>query len=187
MNNLVRIGCALVMGALLGGCVSNTVNSQVMAFHALPPSVQGKTFAVVPLPKQRGNLEFADYAGYVAGKLQSKGLLQASADKADYHVLLDWSIDGGRDQVSGVAHGKYWSRVDTDTVYRRQFSMVLADAAKARAGKVEQVYQAVAKSEGSSGSFSAISRCIMDAVLNDFPGNTGASRSVEIRARDCER
>ena len=75
----------------------------------------------------------------------------------------------------------------TTTIYTRQLTIVMADRSKSTADNFHTVYEANVVSAGSSGSFSTVSECLIDALFDDFPGESGRTRSVTMSADGCRR
>lgn len=102
MRYVVRAVFLVVAGVLLSAC-GTYVQTQVTAFHALPPGVAGKKFIMVPYKDQQDSLEWRSYSELVARKLESKGLIRSDQlSGADLAVFMVYAIDGGRKSVSAV-------------------------------------------------------------------------------------
>lgn len=97
----------------LGAC-AEPFQAQVSRFQVMPPP-QGQTFVVQAVnPRDRGGLEFSQYAGIVAQELRSKGYNEAaSPQSATFVVNIDYGVDNGQQKVystpgfGGFGYGGY--------------------------------------------------------------------------------
>jgi hypothetical protein len=87
--------------------------AKVSRFQAMP-AAQGQTYAIrSDNPRLDGGLEFQNYAGLVAQRLNSVGYTRAADEKsANLVVTLDYGVDRGREKVrsvpgSGFGYGGY--------------------------------------------------------------------------------
>lgn len=71
------------------------------AFHELD-AVKGSTFAMVPCPEQKADLEYRTYVKALASDLTKAGLLETNLSNAQYVVLMNYSIDKGKSEVSSI-------------------------------------------------------------------------------------
>lgn len=210
MPYVVRAVFLVVAGLLLGACGSY-VQTQVTAFHALPPGVAGKKFIMVPYKDQRDSLEWRSYSEMVARKLESKGLIRSDQlSGADLAVFMAYAIDGGRTSVSSVPmYGQTGGGTTTtttgyvgytpvygstytpptygitgyapveSTVYGRTLKITILDVpASYTQKKGVPVYEATATSAGSKGTLNLVMPAIVDGVFKDWPGPSGATRTV---------
>jgi hypothetical protein len=99
----------------LSACATG-FRADVSRFQAMPAPA-GQTFVIQAAdPRNRGGLEFSQYAGLVAQYLEGEGYRQAaSAEGATFVVELDYGVDSGRTQVystpgSGFGYRPYYSR-----------------------------------------------------------------------------
>ena len=86
----------------LGACAT-PFQANVSRFQAMP-AAQGQTYAIrSDNPRLDGGLEFQNYAGLVAQRLNSFGYTRASDEKsANLVVTLDYGVDRGREKVRSV-------------------------------------------------------------------------------------
>jgi Domain of unknown function (DUF4136) len=77
--------------------------AKVSRFQAMP-AAQGQTYAIhSDNPRLDGGLEFQNYAGLVAQRLNSFGYTRAADEKsANLVVTLDYGVDRGREKVRSV-------------------------------------------------------------------------------------
>lgn len=97
-NRFALLAAPLLMA--LGGCASN-FNANVSRFQAELPAPTGQTFAIVAEnPRNAGGLEFSQYAGLLAAKLQRIGYVPTgNPQTADLVVQFDYGVDQGRDRL----------------------------------------------------------------------------------------
>ncbi len=87
--------------ALLGlSACATGLPTQVSRFQAMP-APQGQTFVIQPAdPRNRGGLEFSQYADLVRQQLTRLGYVQApTPQSASFVVELDYGVDQGREKV----------------------------------------------------------------------------------------
>ena len=97
---LIKTALASLMLAALAACAT-PFNANVSRYSAALPAPQGQTFAIVADDQAlSGGLEFSQYAGIVAGKMQALGYAPAAnAAAADLIVRFDYGVDKGREQT----------------------------------------------------------------------------------------
>lgn len=94
MNKSWWAGFLAVVVLALGGCGQQAIDSNITVFHELPPSVAGKTVAVVAFPPElNDSLEFKAYRPLVEKYLMESGFEIASRDNADYVALFNFGFD----------------------------------------------------------------------------------------------
>ncbi len=73
--------------------------ADVSRFQELP-APQGQSFVVRAAdPADAGGLEFSQYASLIAGEMIELGYVQAQGSSADMTVLLDYSVDQGKERT----------------------------------------------------------------------------------------
>lgn len=108
---LIKAAVATLMLAALAACAT-PFNANVQRFSQALPAPQGQTFAIVADDQRlAGGLEFSQYAGLVANKLQNLGYSPAAnSGNADMIVRFDYGVDKGRDKVRRTAsHDPFWN------------------------------------------------------------------------------
>ena len=95
-----KTALATLMLAALAACAT-PFNANVSRYSAALPAPQGQTFAIVADDQAlSGGLEFSQYAGIVAGKMQALGYAPAASPAAaDLIVRFDYGVDKGREQT----------------------------------------------------------------------------------------
>jgi Domain of unknown function (DUF4136) len=98
-----RIKMLSIAALLALGACATPFKAQVNRFQAMP-APQGQSFAVIAAdPKLEGSLEFSQYAGLVAAKLETVGYrAAASPAAADLLVKLDYGVDAGKEKIRTV-------------------------------------------------------------------------------------
>jgi hypothetical protein len=83
----------------LGGCAT-PFKADVARFQTMP-APQGQTFFIEATdPRNRGGLEFSQYAALVAQRLAAQGYQPAtSRSSASLIVSLDYGVDSGREKI----------------------------------------------------------------------------------------
>lgn len=75
----------------------------------------------------------------------------------------------------------------TETLYDRVLEVDISDRAASTAERIEYVYQGRVSSAGSNNSFMVVSRCMFGALLGDFPGPSGTSKTAYDPVGECMR
>jgi len=207
---MLRIPIAIPLAAalFLSGCAS-TVTTQVTSFHQLADSLQGRRFVITPSPEQQTSLEFGTYANLVREALVSKGLVDAGAGRgaADLGVALSYGVtgstsgfrsgtggyagigagSGGGFSMSGVGIGigfPIGGGGATETQYQRnltvQIDRLTGAPSAGQAASGTRVFEAQAISEGESASLAPVMRAMVQAIFQEFPGPSGATRVVRV-------
>jgi hypothetical protein len=91
---------AVPAAALALSACATGLPTQVSRFQAMP-APQGQTFYIQSAdPRNRGGLEFAQYADMVARRLSQLGYVQApTPQSASFVVELDYGIDQGKQKI----------------------------------------------------------------------------------------
>jgi hypothetical protein len=102
MTRLSLVAKLLAPVALLslGACAATPFRADVSRFQALP-APQGQTFTIKAADAANdGGLEFGQYAGLVAAKMQGVGYVPAaSGAPADLTVTLGYGVDQGKERT----------------------------------------------------------------------------------------
>jgi hypothetical protein len=102
MSRLTVATLAVLASALLSGCATPRIQSDVAVFHQMTATVgSDATFAILPWRKENeDSLEFASYAQLVATYLRGKGLTVVEQGRpARYAVFFDYGVDDGRTET----------------------------------------------------------------------------------------
>ncbi len=83
----------------LSGCAATPFRADVSRFQQLPPA-QGQSFAIkAASAANEGGIEFGQYANLVSAEMQKLGYVPSTAAGADLTVLLDYSVDQGKERI----------------------------------------------------------------------------------------
>jgi Domain of unknown function (DUF4136) len=97
MKNKVATFLLPVAVLALGACAT-PFKADVSRFQELP-APQGQSFVVKAAdPADAGGIEFSQYAALIAGEMTELGYVAAQNGAADMTVLLDYSVDGGKER-----------------------------------------------------------------------------------------
>jgi hypothetical protein len=200
--------CAVVAFIVLVSACTSQIRTQVTRFNRMPAVGNGETFAVVPIESQASSLEWEQYAELVAHQLESKGYARvplSELSRAKYGVLFSYAVDRGRtvtaqvpvvNQIpgstttfsygsnSGIAYTQptysmNWEPA-TAILFSRGLELEIFDTQQiwASQGRSAPLFQAEARSAGSSGSLAPVMPAMIAAVFKDFPGKSGETISV---------
>lgn len=106
-----------------------------------------------------------------------------------YHSGYMNSLNGGT-SFSGTSYetptyGVVGAETKTATIYRRKLSLAITDIAKSTDGNVVDIFQGEVISEGTNKSFAAVSDCLINAMFEGFPGESGHSQNVRVPSASC--
>jgi hypothetical protein len=92
---------------------------------------------------------------------------------------------GNRATYSGTTtytpiYGVVGSGVGTRTEYKRVVRLEILDKAALAAGNIRKVYEGEVVSSGSTGQLSAVMPTLLQALFQDFPGESGQSKNVTL-------
>lgn len=189
---------AALAALLLAACVT-PFEGEVTTFHQWQHP-HGETIRIVPLDERKtGSLEFRQYAGLVAERLQQIGYSVVGPDQpARYVAWMDYAIDSGRTEVQswpsdtvwyhfnyGYYHDPFYyghyhppPQVYSYTVYTRSLS--LAIRATPDGGLGEVVYEGRVHSVGRSHRLEQIIPYMVAAMFTNFPGESGLTKLVTV-------
>lgn len=205
---LARWSVACLVGVVLCGCAAPQL-AQVTTFHRTEVAGQGwagKRFVIEPLAEQRDSLAFARYAEAVQAGLQKHGLVPV-ASLADAELAVRFQYDSastgttaGRDTSSRVSVGvgggyrTGWGigiglpiggASTVATYYRHQLQLFIHQVqAGAGASPVvgARLHESTLVTQSESAAIAPRMPGMIDALLADFPGQNGKTRTVEIPA-----
>lgn len=206
---LVRLAAACLLGVtVLSGCATPQ-QAQVTAFHRPEMGNQawtGKRFVIEPSAGQRDSLAFARYADSVRAGLQKHGMVPVPG-LADADLAVRFQYDSasigtteGRETNSRVSFGvgggyrAGWgigigvpiggsSRVAT--YYRHQLQLFIHQVQAGVGGTPvvgERLYESTLVTQSESAAIEPQVPGLIGALLAEFPGQNGKTRTVEIPA-----
>jgi len=195
---LPRFALAVACVFVLAGCASR-VRTQVTSYQQWPVDAAGALYRIVP-DTSANNLEFQAVAGMVRAQMGATGLVEAAHDQtARFQVHLQYQnpetevwaqryVDGFYPWFSpyfGV-HGRHfgwggsfwfppsWVTVPV-AVQKNRLTVTMTDTQRDHA----EVYRATAEHLGHT-PLIQVMPYLAQALFDDFPGNNGAVRQVEI-------
>lgn len=199
-----HIFSALVVALGLAACASpKYVVSDVTRHHSLPRAPSGETFAIVPVDdEQDESLAFDAYTAIVGQQLSGLGLRPFGGEQAtpDLVVTLAWSVEGPSADVNsrnsgfgyGFGYGSRYSHFgygygfpnDTRTRTRQMFvrtvELAIYDGNTYNTENPTRVFEGSAVSTGTNGQIDPVMPYIVQAIFEQFPGASGATRTVRI-------
>lgn len=170
----------------------------------------GKTFAIVAVnPDQEQSIAFRQLGDLINARLSSLGMRQYSGSAptgADYIATLDYDVLGPTPDVrtrggnfsfgfgysnyrrpfgygfGGYGGDPFWDYPTTDTrqMFTRRIELDLYRASTYTSGPKQRVFEGRAISTGTNGQIEPVMPYMLDAVLRDFPGQSGRSTTVSV-------
>ena len=87
----------------------------------------------------------------------------------------------GKDKDGNAIYGQIPTvSSSTDTIYTRQVTLLIDRRDPFDPQKSTRVYEGKAVSRGSCASVAGVMDAILDAIFKDFPGESGATRTINI-------
>jgi hypothetical protein len=191
----------------LGGCTTG-FPAQVSRFQAMP-APQGQSFVIQAAnPRDRGGIEFGQYADLVRRHLLALGYSEAaSPESATLLVSFDYGVDDGRDQIvawpsppyfGGFGYGfhgrrglygrrypfgwgwndPFWGFGDDVDVYTVYTSALDLDIKRISDG--QSVFEGHAKARSRSDKLPVLVPNLVEAMFTGFPGNSGETVKITI-------
>lgn len=203
-----RLGIALLLAALLGGCAS-PITARVTRFNLWPADAAGNSFSFRAPAGASHELEQATYEGHVAAALERQGLKRAPAGQpgriqaellVSHHseeqswlqpVYQDHRVfvPPHRDAAGRLFPG-FWApdpfgpryvgeRQVSRTLHISSLQLRLLDTKDSPPGKPRTVFEARAMSQGTRDDLPAVVPYLVRAVFDQFPGHNGQVRTVK--------
>ena len=197
--------------ATLTGCAPQMVASNISVFHSPEfANAAQRSIIVVPVDDaQKSSLEFKTYAHEVETQLLAAGFtLAPNLKQADYAANINYGINNGKEILdsmpvygqtgSTTSYSPYTNSVTSipsygitgyqttsHTEYTRMFKLDIIDTRKSTPGNVVKIFEGHVQSVGGSASFSTVSRCLIQALFQNFPGENGKTYSISIPSQQC--
>ncbi len=184
----------LLLALAVAACAAPRFEADVTRFHV--DDVQafaGRQVTVKPARPDLDGLEFAGYAALLGEALGRLGFVPAGEGAPDWIAYLDYSVTplatgsegGARVSVGGGHFGRHvgvsgglslpLGEDEPDTVYSRRISLALVDAASGT-----RLWEGRAVSVGRVRDLEAVMPLLIEALLRDFPGESGKTVAVEL-------
>ncbi len=186
----------LTLAALLTACAAPTLRTDVVAFHDWPAEAR-RGYRLNLTAAQQASLEQSAYAQALQGELAAAGF--ASAADARFVVTFDTSVRQRIERVYDPTppfYGSYWYGgpgrgalmmgmpiggwgYPPREVLRfdRELKLIIEDA---QARPPRRVYEATAFSSGPQAAMVPMFTLMARALLQQFPGPSGATRHIEV-------
>lgn len=198
-----KIATVTVPIALLGlSACATPFKANVSRFQQMP-APQGQTFYIEPTDaRDRGGLEFQQYAGLVGQRLAAQGYQPASSrGSASLIVKLDYGVDNGHEKIvtrPGTGFGRPWGpwghsrwawgwndpfwwgpwdypEIDSYTYYVSHLEMTIS-----RAGNGERLFEGKARARSRTDSLPQLVPNLVEAMFTNFPGRSGEEVKITI-------
>jgi hypothetical protein len=198
---MARVLVVLIASFVAASCA--LVRSDVTVSHALPAGDTAKTVVIMPYTDDlKAAPEFGSYVAKLAAHLEARGydVVEPSGGRApDYIAFFMYGIDGGTpvNQLQSVPVPRTGSIISyglrapfshaTRRVYSRRVILEILDRARFRPNEPAsfidaRVYSASVTSEGACSTMEPVIDPMLTALFAEFPGESGAFRTVELRA-----
>ena len=206
-----RIFAAAAVLLALSACASpKYVVSDVTRFHTIGAPFSGQTFAIVAVgPEQEQSIAFHQFGDLINTRLSALGMKQyggnAGPAAADYVVTLQYDVSGPTPDVRsrggnfsmGFGYSNYnrpwgygfgydpfldnYQYTDTRQMFTRRVELALYKGATYTSGPKQRVFEGRAVSTGLNGAIEPVMPYMLDAVLGDFPGKSGSTRTISVQ------
>jgi len=204
------MAAAAVLMALSACASPKYVTSDVTRFHMMSGPASGQTFAIVAVsPEQEQSIAFKQYGDLINARLSTLGLKQFSGNAptgADYVVTLDYDVLGPTPDVRTQGSGgnfsfgfgySHWSRpfgygigydpffdnfnyTETRQLFTRRIQLNMYRGSTYVSGPKSRVFEGRAVSLGLNSQIEVVMPYMLDAVFQDFPGQSGRTRTVSV-------
>ncbi len=195
--NMMRKKYIFLLGFFfISGCASS-ISSNVTRFHQLPMA-NGESIEVVALdPTQQQSIEFATYAQMVGKKLGDVGYTPPVNNRSQYIAEIGYSIvafgdtvienrspvsvgvgvgSGSRRGTSmGVGISTGFGSSNTDPQYLSRLTMNIIDLTTGN-----RLYEGHVESINRGQNLSQTMPILINALFEDFPGESGTSNIVKV-------
>ncbi len=212
-----RLFAAAAMLVALSACATQKyVVSDVTRYHTLSAPVSGQSFAIVALnPEQEQSIAFRQFGDLINVRLSNLGMKQYSGtapSNADYVVTLDYQVLGptadvestGPDMAFGFGYEGGYHRhfgyhygigydpffdnhTYTRQLFTRRIQLNMYKGSTYSSGPKQRVFEGRAVSLGQNSQIEPVMPYMLDAILMDFPGQSGRTRTVTVQVpKDVE-
>ncbi len=197
----MRIVTLFIVGLVMAGCASPTIDANVTAFHTPELSnIRDKTIAIrADPPSRETSLEFLNYRPKIAAKLQHVGFdVVENASGPDYIARVSYGVEGTESHSSitpsptfgfgyfgggpvyygGAINRSYNTRTWVD--YNRYIALDIIEGETADRESPTRIYEGRAQSSGRCPTVAGVFDEMLDALFRDFPGANGKTVFITV-------
>jgi hypothetical protein len=201
------------VAALLSGCASQKIRSDVTVFEQWPGGLQGAPITFARTEAQNNDLEYHTYENLVATELHRIGFVDAGPGRqAKIKVAIGYGITGRDVRVVQPVvvdpfwpqysywpyYGPRWRRYPfyepfwygPTVAYQESQYEVFHRHLKVMLSDAETnktLYDVTVVSVGNNGNLATVMPYLVRSAFLEFPGKNGTSRRVELEMRDDGR
>ncbi len=205
------IAAAAVLLAVSACASPKYVTSDVTRFNTLSGSPSGQTFAIVAVsPEQEQSIAFRQFGDQINQRLSGLGLRQFTGttgpNNADYVVTLDYDVLGPTPDVRsrnnpsfsmgfgysnfhrpwgyGFAYDPFmdnYPTTETRQLFTRRVELNLYKGSTYASTSKQRVFEGRAISMGLNGQIEPVMPYMLDAIIKDFPGRSGQTKTVTVQ------
>lgn len=200
--------------ALLSGCASEKIRSDVTVFEQWPRGLQAAPFTFARTDAQNNDLEYRTYENMVAAELHRIGFTDAGpGQQAKIKVSMGYGISGRDVRVVQPVivdpfwpyygywpyYGPRWRRYPfydpfwygpPTVAYQESQFEVFHRQLKVMLSDAETnktLYDVTVVSDGSNGNLTAVMPYLVRSAFAEFPSKNGQTRHVELEMKDEAR
>ena len=192
----------VVICGFLAGC-SNSVDCDVVAFHALNEP-KGETFQIVHRdPGKMDGPEFTEYATHIKKALTRIGYKAADGNSADLTFSINYGVGPGMDEVIEIpkctmryhfrdeVYGEPYTyglhcadeTIDLRTTFNHFLEIRVHGVSEDGASEEPLLYEGISHSLSRHDDLGAMMPYLVTAIFDDFPGRSGEVRSVTVEPK----
>lgn len=144
-----------------------------------------------------GNKDGADYAVLFSYGIDNGETVTGSipiwgqkGGGTTFHSGTVNALGGGMASYSGTSYaapeyGIVGATNYSQTVYNRFLDLDIVDLKNSKKNEPAVVFEGKVRSKGKTGSFTAVSECLISALFKEFPGDNGGTERVEMMSEEC--
>ena len=200
MKTLKLSGCGLLLALFLSGC--STVETMTTPVYIQEFKNAGTISVVGAVAEVSYSSEFLRFKHRIEQKLAANGYTIASSpSSAEYIAFVTYGIDDGQNAVVSTpiigqtgtttslhgassytmpSYGAVGSNTKATAQFTRAIALDIVAAVSIREGHPQKVYEMRAKSIGSCSAVAGVFDEILQAMFEDFPGQSGKSRTITV-------
>ena len=200
MKTLKLSGSGLLLVLFLSGCA--TVDTMTTPFYTQEYKNAGTISVIAAVADVSYSPEFLQFKSRIEQKLAANGYSIASnPSEAEYIAFVTYGIDDGQNTVVSTpmlgqtgttvsssggssytmpSYGVAGSSITSASQYTRAIALDIVVAASVKEGHPKKIYENRAKSVGSCRAISGVFDEMLEAMFEDFPGQSGKKRTVTV-------